>query len=88
MNESCPVTAIVMLQQAKTCSLQRLSQPEAFRAVWSGLTIHSWDQWFVEEAFRLTSELISTVPVFRFCCTPDEYAVEYLEQELRKECCL
>ena len=88
VNESCPVTAIVMLQQAKTCSLQRLSQSEAFRAVWSGLTIHSWDQWFVEEAFRLTSELISTVPVFRFCCTPDEYAVEYLEQELRKECCL
>ena len=87
VNEKCPITAIVMLQQSPTCSLQRLSQPEAFRAVWSGLTVHSWDQWFVEEAFNLTMELIETMPVFRFTCTPDLYAVEYLERELRKECC-
>lgn len=88
INDNCPITAIVMLQQSKICSLHKLTLPEAFRSVWSGLTVHSWDQWFVEEAFDLTMELIETVPVFRFCCTPDVYAVEYLEQELRKECCL
>ena len=88
VNESCPVTAIVVLQQAKSCSLQRLSQPEAFRAVWSGLTVHTWDKVFVEKAFDRAMELISTVPVFLFRCTPDLFAVEYLEQALRKECCL
>lgn len=88
VNESCPVTAIVMLQQAKSCSLQRLSLPEAFRAVWSGLTVHSWDKTCVEKASDLTVDLISTIPVFVFSCTPDLDAVEYLEQELRKECCL
>ena len=77
-----------MLEQAKDCSLQKLSLPEAFRAVWSGLTVYSWDQWFVEKASNLALELIGTVPVFRFRCTPDEYAVEFLERELRKECCL
>ncbi len=88
VNEKCSVTAIVILQQAKDCSLQRLHQAEAFRAIWSGLTVYKWDKWFVEEAADLTLELIETVPVFRFYCTPDERAVEYLEQELRKECWL
>ena len=88
INEKCSVTAILILQQSQTCSLQRLNQPEAFRAVWSGLTVHSWDKSFVERTFDLTMELIATVPVFRFNCTPDALAVEYLERELRKECCL
>ncbi len=84
-NENCLIAAIVMLEQGKKCSLQKLSQPEAFRTVWSGLTVYSWDKWFVEEACNLTLELIGTVPVYRFCCTPDEHAVAFLEQELRKE---
>ena len=88
INENCPVSAIIMLQQAKTCRLERLSMPEAFRAVWSGLTVHSWDKPLVEKALDLTMDLIGAVPVFRFHCTPDEAAVRYLEQELKKECCL
>lgn len=86
INESCPVTAIVMLRQAKECSLRRLSLPEAFRAVWSGLTVCSWDETFVETASSLALELIASVPVLEFACTPDQQAVEYLEQGLRKEC--
>ncbi len=87
INKSCPVAAVVMLRQSETCTLERLRLPEAFRAVWSGLTIHSWDRTLVEKAFDLTMELAGTVPVYRFSCTPDAAAVEYLEQELRKECC-
>ena len=86
INESCPVSAIIILQQSGTCNIQRLSLPEAFRAVWSGLTVYSWDRSFLEKAADLTMDLIGTVPVFRFSCTPDLFAVEYLEQELRKEC--
>lgn len=84
-NVCCPVTAIVMLRQEKTCSLRRLNQSEAFRAVWSGLTIPGWDTEAVTQAFDLASELIRTVPVFEFGCTPDMAAVDYLESELRKE---
>ena len=86
VNENCPVTAIIMLQQAKECCIRRLSVPEAFRAVWSGVTIHTWDKDFVQRAFALTLKLVENVPVFQFACTPDAYAVDYLEQELRKEC--
>ena len=86
VNENCSVSAVIILQQSETCSLQRLSLPEAFRAVWSGLTIYNWDKFFVEKAFDLTMDFIATVPVFRFGCTPDIFAVEYLERELRKDC--
>lgn len=86
VNASCPITAIVMLKQEATCTLRRLSLPEAFRAVWSGLTMHSWNEKLVELASNLTIDLVSTVPVFEFGCTPDEAAVRYLEEELGKEC--
>lgn len=86
VNESCPVTAIVMLRQAQHCRLRRLSQPEAFRAIWSGLTVCSWDSMFVETASRLALELIASVPVLEFSCTPDRQAVDALEHGLRKEC--
>lgn len=86
INESCPVRAIVMLRQEKECSLRRLPLPEAFRAIWSGLTVYSWDKAFVEAASSLTMELITSVPVLEFACTPDSQAVDYLEQGLRKEC--
>lgn len=86
INVDCPVFAVVMLQQAKECSLRRLELTEAFRGVWSGLTVYNWDRGFVEKASDLTLELIRSVPVFRFCCTPEREAFEYLEHELRKEC--
>lgn len=88
VNECCPVTAIVMLKQAGECSLRRLDSGEAFRAVWSGLTMHSWDEGFVEKACDLALALSDDVPVFEFACTPDEAAVDYLERELGKEGCL
>ena len=88
INEKCAVKAILILKQAEQCSLRKLKPVEAFRAVWSGLTLYSWDKWFVETASRLTMELIENVPVFEFCCNKEPIAVEYLERELRKECCL
>lgn len=87
-NENCPVTAVVLLEQASRCGLERLTGSAAFRAVWQGLTVQNWDRCFVENASALAAELIGSVPVFRFRCTPDESAVEYLERELGKECCL
>ena len=85
VNDSCAVKAIVMLQQSPACSLRRLTQPEAFRAIWSGLTMHSWDSDFVAKASDLALQLMADVPVYELCCTPDERAVQILEDQLRKE---
>ena len=85
INENCPVRAIVMLRQEKECTLRRLNPSEAFRAVWSGLTMNSWNESMVAGAADMAAQLIETVPIFEFGCTPDEQAVNYLERELRKE---
>ena len=84
VNESCPVTAIVLLEQAENCTLERLSLSAAFRALWAGLTICTWDRWYVEEASSLLMQLVGAVPVYRFRCTPGLDAVECLEQELKR----
>lgn len=88
INASCPVRAIVMLRQAENCSLRRLSIKEAFRAIWSGLTVPAWDAKATEAACDLTLELSAAVPVYEFGCTPDAAAVEFLEQGLGKDSAL
>lgn len=85
INESCPMQAIIMLHQARECKLRKLTLPQAFRAVWSGLTMHSWDTAQVTAASDLTMELIGEVPVYEFACTPDVHAVEFLKQRLSEE---
>lgn len=85
VNAGADVSALLMLEQSDKCSLTRLRMNEAFRAVWHGLTMYSYDRKFVEEAYRLTAELVSRVPVYRFACTPDRAAVDFLDGELRKE---
>ena len=85
LNESCPITAIVMLKQTAACSIRRLDEKEAFRAVWSGLTVYSWDSEFVSIASELAIQLINDIPVYELSCTPDIKAVELLETTLRKD---
>lgn len=85
VNKRSTVSAIVMLKQSDTCAIRKLNHLEAFRAVWQGITVHSWNKEFVEQASALVMDLINHVPVFEFACTPDEQAVAFLEGELRKE---
>ena len=85
VNDSCDIAAIVLLKQAERCAIRKLSTAEAFRGVWAGLTVRTWDAAFVERASELTIELATGLPVYEFCCTPDEEAVRFLEEELRKD---
>lgn len=83
-NENCRIAAIVMLKQSSHCAVRRLSPGEAFRKIYSGSTMYTWDENFVARACGLATELAMTVPVFEFSCTPDEMAVDYLEKELQE----
>lgn len=86
VNECCEVRAIVMLRQGPVCAVRKLNVAEAFRRVWSGLTVHSWDAAFVNAACDLAQDLIETVPVYELTCTPDENAVICLEDVLGRVC--
>ena len=86
INESCAISAIVMLRQAPVCSIRRLNCTQAVRSIWAGLTVHIWDDEFVARAFDLAAELSAQIPVYELVCTPDIQAVTCLENALRKEC--
>lgn len=84
VNENCPVSAIIMLQQAPQCSIRRLKLSEAFRKIYSGLIVRTWDRNFVDKAAALALQVAETIPVYEFSCTPDEAAVDFLEKTLRE----
>lgn len=84
VNESCPVTAIVLLRQAPSCSLRRLGLAEAVRRIYAGLNVHTWDRFFVTRACDLVMEAASRVPVYELACTPHEEAVSVLENALKE----
>lgn len=84
VNDCCPIRVIVLLKQAETCSIRPVKGMEAFRRVFSGLTVNSWEAEAVMKACDLAQSLVSIVPVYEMACTPDERAVELLEKVLRK----
>ena len=85
VNGSVPVSALVFLAQAKENRIRRLGGGEAFRRIYAGLTMYSWDRTFVERAVDLAMELALKVPCYELACLPDRSAVECLEQRLKED---
>ncbi len=79
-----PLKAIVVLAQAQKTSIAQLVGARAFRAIWEGCSLHTWNAEEVDHCSQLVTELITQVPIYLLACTPDETAVEVLEKELRK----
>jgi len=81
-NLTAPLGAIVYLGQAKQTAIRPLEGFRAFRAVWEGCSVNTWDREDLELATELVRQVLDAVPVFRLDCTPDESAVLALEQAL------
>lgn len=80
-----PLAAVVYLSQSKENSLQQLGGYRAFRAVWEGCSINTWDKTTVEKISRTVEEIVDRVPVYHLACRPDEAAVELLERALKEK---
>ncbi len=76
------VTCIVSLSQAPVTSIAPLTGLRAFRQVWEGCTVNLWDRQAVMTCSDLVSQAVQRVPVFHLACTPDQSAVEALEQAI------
>lgn len=87
-NENVPIKIIVMLKQAKTNSIRRLSLYEAFRNVYAQMVTNSWDKECSELVLCNTEQLIKEIPVYELSCTPDRCAVELLKATLHGGDCL
>ena len=81
-NDSAPLAAIILLEQAKENSLQPLTEAEAFRMIYPEVTMHRWDRAFMEKATDLYLQLLQQVPVYRLACLPTESAVQLVKKGL------
>lgn len=84
-NQTLPLAAVVYLRQAPETSIRRLRGAEAFRRVWEGCCVNTWNREDVSAASGLVETLLGQVPVYELACTPDESAVNALEAQLRKQ---
>lgn len=81
-NDSAPLAAIVMLQQAEENRLQQLTVPEAFRLIYPELSLHRWDKIFVEKATDLCLQLLQETPVYLLKCRPEQSAALLVKKGL------
>ncbi len=84
-NVQLPLGAIVYLSQAPENSIVRLRGVRAFRRVWEGCTVNTWEREDVERATRTVSGVVSRVPVYHLSCTPDVRAAEALKMIMEVE---
>ena len=79
-----PLEAIVYLGQAPVTTIRRMRGYEAFSRIWEGVSVNTWDKTDMELVSHVVQRIAQQVPVFHMPCTPDESAVDVLEQELKK----
>ena len=81
-NESYPIRAIVMLNQATENQIQPLGLFSAMKKLMSEITINMWNPEFQVQAMDLIQQLAMEVPVYQLGCNISEDAVRCLERVL------
>lgn len=84
-NVTLPLGAIVYLSQAPETRISRIKGLQAFRCVWEGCSVNTWNRQDVERCTQTVMDVLSSGPVFHLACKPDESAVLALEQALKNE---
>ena len=75
LNRRLPLAGITVLGQAKANSIRPLAEPEIMRDCFPHIFLPAWDEACVDAAAGTFSSLISSVPVLKLSCLPDEQAV-------------
>lgn len=77
--------AVVFLRQAPENSVRRLRAREALPLLMTQTVLDGWDSAARSAVSERLLDLISGTPVYLLACTPDERAVQCLEQTLWKD---
>lgn len=83
LNRSLPIRAVFVVRKADHDSTERLSQQEAFQAIFSELTINTWNHPFVLSAVDFAMQMSVSVPVFRLECRISEDAVHAAQEAIQ-----
>ena len=84
-NRELEVAAIVYLEQAPVTSIRRLKGYRAFRCIWEGCSVNTWEPGQMECVSALAARAAGAVPVYHMPCTPDGSAVLALENAMKEE---
>ncbi len=82
-NKTVPLTAVVLLKQAETNSVQRLNGALAVTELLKNVHLDFAAPDEQRKCVDLLIEIVNSVPVLLLSCTPDEEAVRTLERELQ-----
>ncbi len=83
-NKTLPLRAIVRLSQGTENRIERLTGLTAFRSVWEGCCVNIWSKEDMSQCTQTVLDLVCRVPVYHLACTPDEAAVQTLEEVIQK----
>lgn len=81
-NRQVPLAGIVVLEQAKENTLERLHGVAMIERMMRNIFLPHWYQKGAEAAMETVDHLLSTVPVYLLKCRPDEEAVAMVEGAL------
>lgn len=83
LNRSLPIRAVFIVRKADHDCAVRLPQQEAFQAIFTELTINTWNHPFVLSAVDFAMQMAATVPVFRLECRISEDAVRAAQEAIQ-----
>lgn len=84
INVRVPLKAIIMLEQAKENTIQPIPQTEALGLFLEQSSLPIWEPMLFEKGMETLEAIITTVPMYRLACLPDEGAVECAYECLSK----
>ncbi len=82
VNKDLPLAAIIVLKQAAQNRVEELTAARRIMALTCATELYPWDKWEIDQAFRLSQEIVSEVPMLQLSCTPEENAVNVLRKHL------
>lgn len=81
-NITLPISSIIILRQSPINKIKKLSQPEAFKLIYSETILNNWNEDYIKEVSNLVSNLVQKIPVYILSCKPDYTAVQLLKSKL------
>lgn len=83
-NKTLPIKAVVILKQGKENCIRKAKPMEAFKALYSEITVNSWNKNDVETIIKLVETFIKEVPIYVLSCLPNKEAVDLLKKEIER----
>lgn len=82
LNKTLPLKAIVCLSKGRENSISKSLPPQSFYDVYKNCYPVSFSEDLTAKLIEFISDLSSSIPIFSYCCLPDESAVNFLYNEL------